>query len=129
MAFEKGKNQNKLTDKNINKIIETYRNRVDVDKYARVASAENFGYSCVEIDEVGQGYYFLAFFSYFAWERHRLGEVMPCSISMNCGAVRYRRWQGGAGALPFFCESFGEYAPLLSMIYSFRCLCLTYTAV
>jgi type I restriction enzyme M protein len=38
--FEKGKNQNKLTDKNINKIIETYRNRVDVDKYARVASLE-----------------------------------------------------------------------------------------
>ncbi len=38
MAFEKGKNQNKLTDKNINKIIETYRNRVDVDKYAHVAS-------------------------------------------------------------------------------------------
>ncbi|KKD55224.1 hypothetical protein C400_05135 [Paenibacillus sp. ICGEB2008] len=35
--FEKGKNQNKLTDKNINKIIETYRNRVDVDKYAHVA--------------------------------------------------------------------------------------------
>ncbi|ODB56559.1 hypothetical protein A7309_25450 [Paenibacillus polymyxa] len=40
MAFEKGKNQNKLTDKNINKIIETYRNRIDVDKYAHVASLE-----------------------------------------------------------------------------------------
>ncbi|MGW8440290.1 N-6 DNA methylase [Paenibacillus sp. S33] len=40
MAFEKGKNQNKFTDKNINKIIETYRNRVDVDKYAHVASLE-----------------------------------------------------------------------------------------
>ncbi len=40
MAFEKGKNQNKLTNENINKIIETYRNRVDVDKYARVASLE-----------------------------------------------------------------------------------------
>ncbi|WCM62182.1 N-6 DNA methylase [Paenibacillus polymyxa] len=40
MAFEKGKNQNKVTDKNINKIIETYRNRVDVDKYARVAPLE-----------------------------------------------------------------------------------------
>ncbi|WP_081396553.1 N-6 DNA methylase [Paenibacillus peoriae] len=40
MAFEKGKNQNKLTDKNINKIIETYRNRVDVDKYAHVTSLE-----------------------------------------------------------------------------------------
>lgn len=38
--FEKGKNQNKLTDKNINKIIETYRNRVDVDKYAHVVSLE-----------------------------------------------------------------------------------------
>lgn len=38
--FEKGKNQNKLTDNNINKIIETYRNRVDVDKYAHVASLE-----------------------------------------------------------------------------------------
>ncbi|SHI19397.1 type I restriction-modification system subunit M [Desulfosporosinus lacus] len=38
--FEKGKNQNRLTDKNINKIIETYKNRVDVDKYAHVASPE-----------------------------------------------------------------------------------------
>ncbi|HWQ40883.1 MAG TPA: type I restriction-modification system subunit M [Desulfosporosinus sp.] len=38
--FEKGKNQNRLTDKNINKIIETYKNRVDVDKYAHVASLE-----------------------------------------------------------------------------------------
>lgn len=38
--FKKGKNQNKLTDKNINKIIETYRNRVDVDKYAHVTSLE-----------------------------------------------------------------------------------------
>ena len=38
--FEKGKNQNKLTDQNINKIIETYRNRVDVDKYAHVAPLE-----------------------------------------------------------------------------------------
>ncbi|MCQ2011300.1 type I restriction-modification system subunit M [Sporolactobacillus sp. STSJ-5] len=38
--FEKGKNQNKLTDDNINKIIETYQNRVDVDKYAHVASLD-----------------------------------------------------------------------------------------
>lgn len=38
--FKKGKNQNKLTDENINKMIETYRNRVDVDKYAHVASLE-----------------------------------------------------------------------------------------
>lgn len=38
--FEKYKNQNKLTDENINKIIETYQNRVDVDKYAHVASLE-----------------------------------------------------------------------------------------
>lgn len=38
--FEKGKNQNRLTDANINKIIETYRNRVAVDKYAHVASLD-----------------------------------------------------------------------------------------
>lgn len=38
--FEKGKNQNKLSDEHINKIIETYKNRVDVDKYAHVASFE-----------------------------------------------------------------------------------------
>lgn len=38
--FEKGKNQNKLTDENINRIVETYRNRADVDKYAHVASLE-----------------------------------------------------------------------------------------
>jgi type I restriction enzyme M protein len=36
--FTKGKNQNKLSDDHINKIIETYKNRVDVDKYAHVAS-------------------------------------------------------------------------------------------
>jgi type I restriction enzyme M protein len=38
--FGKGKNQNKLTVNNINKIIETYRNRMDVDKYAHLASLE-----------------------------------------------------------------------------------------
>lgn len=36
--FEKGKNQNKLSPDNLTKIVETYRNRVDVDKYAHVAS-------------------------------------------------------------------------------------------
>lgn len=38
--FVKEKNQNKLTEENINKIIDTYRNRVDVDKYAHVATRE-----------------------------------------------------------------------------------------
>lgn len=38
--FEKGKNQNKLSPENINKIIETYRNREDVEKYAHVASLD-----------------------------------------------------------------------------------------
>lgn len=38
--FEKDKNQNKLTDENIEKIVETYRKREDVDKYAHVASIE-----------------------------------------------------------------------------------------
>lgn len=38
--FEKNKNQNRLTDENINKIFETYQNRVDIDKYAHVASIE-----------------------------------------------------------------------------------------
>ena len=36
--FEKGKNQNKLTADNINKIIDTYRNRENVEKYSHVAS-------------------------------------------------------------------------------------------
>lgn len=36
--FEKGKNQNKLTDENINKIIDTYCNRENVEKYSHVAS-------------------------------------------------------------------------------------------
>lgn len=36
--FTKEKNQNKLTAENINKIIDTYKNRVDVDKYAHVAT-------------------------------------------------------------------------------------------
>lgn len=38
--FEKGKNQNKLTADNITKIIETYHEREQVDKYAHVASLE-----------------------------------------------------------------------------------------
>lgn len=36
--FEKDKNQNKLTAANIQKIVTTYQNRQDVDKYAHVAS-------------------------------------------------------------------------------------------
>ena len=36
--FEKGKNQNKLRDSDINKIIETYRNRETIDKYSHVAT-------------------------------------------------------------------------------------------
>lgn len=38
--FVKGKNQNKLSDDNINKIIETYEKREDVEKYAHVATLE-----------------------------------------------------------------------------------------
>ncbi|MSE05215.1 N-6 DNA methylase, partial [Lactobacillus salivarius] len=36
--FEKGKNQNTLTEENINKIISTYEKREDVDKFAHVAT-------------------------------------------------------------------------------------------
>jgi len=36
--FTKGKNQNKLSEENIDKIVETYKNREDVDKYAHVAT-------------------------------------------------------------------------------------------
>lgn len=38
--FKSGKNQNQLSDDNIQKIVETYRNRLNVDKYAYVASLE-----------------------------------------------------------------------------------------
>ncbi|EPI01517.1 N-6 DNA Methylase [Enterococcus faecalis 13-SD-W-01] len=38
--FVKGKNQNKLSDDNINKIIETYKKREDVEKYAHVATLD-----------------------------------------------------------------------------------------
>lgn len=36
--FEKGKNQNNLNEAHIEKIIETFRNRQDIDKYARLVS-------------------------------------------------------------------------------------------
>lgn len=36
--FIKGKNQNKISNENIDKIVETYRKRVDVEKYAYVAT-------------------------------------------------------------------------------------------
>ena len=38
--FEHGKNQNELSNEHITKIIETYVNRKDVDKYAHVATLE-----------------------------------------------------------------------------------------
>ncbi|MBV4422380.1 type I restriction-modification system subunit M [Clostridium tyrobutyricum] len=38
--FEKGKNQNNLIDKNVYTIINTFKERKDVDKYAHVASIE-----------------------------------------------------------------------------------------
>lgn len=38
--FEKGKNQNVLTAENIEKIVETYHKREDVDKYAHVANLD-----------------------------------------------------------------------------------------
>lgn len=39
--FEKGKNQNRLTDEHISKIMETYEKRESVDKYASVVSFED----------------------------------------------------------------------------------------
>ena len=36
--FEKGKNQNNLSDDNVEKIVESYKLRKDIDKYAHVAS-------------------------------------------------------------------------------------------
>ena len=38
--FKAGKNQNELTEENIQKIVETYEKRVDVDRYAHVAAIE-----------------------------------------------------------------------------------------
>lgn len=38
--FKKGKNQNHLTDENIDKLIKAYRNRKDVEKYAHVATLD-----------------------------------------------------------------------------------------
>lgn len=38
--FEKAKNQNRLTPANIEKIVETYKKRQDVEKYAHVASLD-----------------------------------------------------------------------------------------
>ncbi|HJF53776.1 MAG TPA: type I restriction-modification system subunit M [Limosilactobacillus coleohominis] len=39
-GFEKGKNQNLLREEDINKIVNTYKERKDVDKYAHVASLD-----------------------------------------------------------------------------------------
>lgn len=39
--FEKGKNQNYLSDENVEKIVQTYKARKDVDKYAHLASYED----------------------------------------------------------------------------------------
>jgi len=38
--YKAGKNQNELTEENIQKVIDTYEKRVDVDKYAHVATME-----------------------------------------------------------------------------------------
>ena len=39
-GFEKGKNQNKLREVDINKILETYKKREDIERYAHVATME-----------------------------------------------------------------------------------------
>lgn len=39
-SFEKGKNQNLLTDEDVEKIVETYKNRETLDKYSYAASLE-----------------------------------------------------------------------------------------
>src|SRR5699024_1024173 len=39
-SFEKGKNQNHLTDEDVKKIVETYRNREEIEKYSHVADME-----------------------------------------------------------------------------------------
>lgn len=38
--FEKGKNQNNLTDEHIAKIFDTYKNRKEIEKYSHVATLE-----------------------------------------------------------------------------------------
>lgn len=38
--FDKAKNQNNLTDKNIEKIIQTYKNRSEIQKYSHIATIE-----------------------------------------------------------------------------------------
>ena len=38
--FEKSKNQNSLTDEHINKILETYRKREKIEKYAHIATLD-----------------------------------------------------------------------------------------
>lgn len=38
--FEKGKNQNNLTDENFDKIVDTYKSRETIDKYSYAASLE-----------------------------------------------------------------------------------------
>lgn len=38
--FEKNKNQNSLTDENINKILTTYKNRQEIEKYSHIATLE-----------------------------------------------------------------------------------------
>jgi type I restriction enzyme M protein len=38
--FEQGKNQNKLREVDIEKIVKTYKDRVDIDKYSHVATKE-----------------------------------------------------------------------------------------
>lgn len=48
-SFEPGKNQNVLTDENISAIVDAYKNRVDVEKFAHVATIEEIrenGHNC-----------------------------------------------------------------------------------
>ena len=40
-SFEKGKNQNHLTDDDVNKIVDTYSKRETIDKYSYVASLDD----------------------------------------------------------------------------------------
>ncbi len=65
--FEKDKNQNKLSPENINKIIETYSNRENVEKYAHVAS----------LDEIKENDYNLNIPRYV--DTFEVEEVIPLS--------------------------------------------------
>lgn len=95
--FKKDKNQNKLTEENINKIVESYKNRKEVEKFAHVAS----------LDEIKENEYNLNIPRYV--DTFEEEEVVPLTdIASELVSVRAEIDEAEKGLMEMLCELSGQ---------------------